>query len=113
MTPRDRKPLIILKALLKGARIKDKDGYIYTIVEDTKYRRLCVIGTQHLSTDPENVTKEVLLGSDMSIDAFLNWCDEIPEEDIIKLVANMALNNDKESPLKNNLDFPPGLFDSI
>jgi hypothetical protein len=90
MISKERKPLIVLKALLKGIRIEESSGHTYTIGTDEKeHQRLCVVG--YSTTEKA----EKLLPADMSLDGFLEWSSNLPEEALINVIFNLGLKKEE------------------
>jgi len=84
--------LIMLGALLRGdPMIVDREPW---------YLQDGVFGPKRVMEDSKTGEKtEILIGVDMSIGAFVQWCEKLPEDAILQTVFNTVLAmNKKERP---------------
>lgn len=81
-----RKPkfMIIMEALWQGHEI-DFNGYKMVMV-DTDNGPACAIKAV------SSLRGEILLGTHLTLDGFLAWCDSMSDEDVFGLSADIALN---------------------
>lgn len=84
------KPITALKALLLGADIKLSDGYTYRYDKGDEEQgpRFCIV-TQ-MSNELGNY-EECTIGSDLTLQQFIQLCEQMTEEQWVAICATCAL----------------------
>jgi hypothetical protein len=83
------KSVLILKALLDGTQIESKEtGHTFVIVKDEKDRNRFCCTAQKVQG---SAVEEVFLPVEFTIDAFLDFCENISDEQIVQICANAVL----------------------
>jgi hypothetical protein len=88
---------IVLRALLMGIPITNKDKQVFKYTETNNGMNLCVRMWSH-SPDPgskDYSAEEFWLSAGMSFNAFIKMCEEIPENEIVHIAGNIGLNEAK------------------
>jgi len=86
--------MIVLQSLLDGLPV-EIDGEEYWLDDAGKL----VIKRESINTQTQE-TRDVYLGIDVSVGAFIKLCEKIPEADLITIAANNVLNKIKRGELR-------------
>lgn len=83
----------VLKYLNQGHSI-EIDGHLFKVAENNDEKSFSIVIVAEHTNTPSGDVKEIVLGS--SIEYFIRLCSNIPEEVMIEIAANTALNRIKK-----------------
>lgn len=84
------KPITALKALLLGADIKLPDGYTYRYDKGDEKQGPCLCIVARMSNELGNY-EDCTIGSDLSLQQFIQLCEQMTEEQWVAICATCAL----------------------
>lgn len=79
---------IVLRALHNGQEIEFPDGYVYSIIDNKLCFRIYIWKDHIHDGEPDEIR---WLEDNLSLNKFLEYCNVLPDKQIISLAANNAL----------------------
>jgi len=116
------KPIAVLKALLFGSDVKLPDEYTYRYDKGDEKQgpRLCIVA--QMSNELGNY-EPCTIGSDLTLQQFIQLCEQVSEDDWVGICANNAMNMElavrREKRLRHvqygpvTLDFGPSPLEKV